>query len=142
MWSASCAVVRMARVALSHFQRTSTSLGGPLRTHLASSLHHYILQSRRKRRTGFSGTKTHRLSVFFVPKHRDCVLLAASSSLRLQTHSNHARLSLLTAGLTTRSGRPLSHNRHPMGRAAIRSTNSVVQAARYVIDSRLYAGDG
>jgi hypothetical protein len=44
------------------------------------------MQSKKKTLHCFSGTKTHRLSRSFVSEHRECILLAAGSSLRLRTN--------------------------------------------------------
>jgi hypothetical protein len=82
----SCAVVHMACGVLSHVQWTSMSLARPLRPRLISSCNPLnTAVKRRKRRTVLAAQKP-RLSVFFVHAHRDCVLLAAGSSLRLQTN--------------------------------------------------------
>jgi hypothetical protein len=89
LWSASltsCAVVRMTCRVLSYVQWTSMSLARPLRPRLISSCNPLNTTVERRNRHCFSSTKISSLC-FFVHAHRDCVLLAADSSLRLQTNN-------------------------------------------------------
>jgi hypothetical protein len=82
----SCAVVRMACGVLSHVQWMSMSLARPLRPRLISSCNPLnTTVKKRKCHTVLAAPNTLSL-YFFVHAHHDCVLLAAGSSLRLQTN--------------------------------------------------------